>query len=73
MATPFHKFAFAGEILKLRTMDILQVATIAVGTEIVEVTLTNDEAARLAPGDKVLVASKAFNPVIQKIETQSLL
>lgn len=63
-----RKFSFVGELLALREADVLFVATVAVGSNISEVVLTAAEAAKLRVGDRVMIASKAFNPIVQKIE-----
>lgn len=61
------KFQFVGEILAINQQDVIMVLTILVGTEVVRVVMDPVEAAELAVGDQVLVASKAFNPVIRKL------
>ena len=62
-----RKFSFVGELLAIRPSDVVYVATIAVGNNISEVVLSSSEAAQLRVGDKVMIASKAFNPVVRKI------
>jgi len=60
------KFRFQAEILSLEPSDVTTVASLLVGSEVVRVALMPDEAEGLAPGDRVTVASKAFNPVLWK-------
>lgn len=60
------KFRFQAELLSLEPSDVTVVASLLVGSEVVRVALMPDEAASLAPGDRVTVASKAFNPVLWK-------
>ena len=43
------------------------IGVVAAGGQLVRVVLSREEAARLQPGDRVLVASKAFNPIVKKI------
>lgn len=62
------KFSFSGEILGLEKKDILYVAIIGIGQNIVEVVLDKNDAALLKVGDEVQVGAKAFNPIIQKIQ-----
>ncbi len=62
-----RKFSFKGEILSLEKRDILVVATIAIDQNIVEVVLDNIEAEEFFVGDEVLIATKAFNPLVKKI------
>lgn len=66
--TGSRKFSFVGEILEIKRADIIYVASIAVGSQITEVVLSAGEAAALRVGDKVMIASKAFNPIIKKIK-----
>jgi molybdate transport system ATP-binding protein len=47
--------------------DFIFIITVLIGKELVKVIADDNEAKGLAIGDKVLIASKAFNPVIQKI------
>lgn len=60
------KFRFQAELLSLEPSDVTTVASLLVGSEVVRVALMPDEAEGLAPGDRVTVASKAFNPVLWK-------
>jgi molybdate transport system ATP-binding protein len=60
------KFRFQAELLSLEESDVTVVASLLVGNEVVRVALMPDEAMALAPGDRVTVASKAFNPVLWK-------
>ncbi len=62
-----RKFSFTGEILSLEKRDILVVATIGIGQNIVEVVLDTEEAKGFAVGCEVVVATKAFNPLVKKI------
>ena len=60
------KFQFTGEILNIQKEDIIYIITVLIGNNLVKVVADEREAVQLAIGDKVLVASKAFNPIIQK-------
>lgn len=62
------KFQFVGEVLHLQHEDVICVVSVLVGSHLVKVVADPQEAQALQPGDKVLLASKAFNPMIQKIE-----
>jgi molybdate transport system ATP-binding protein len=62
------KFRMIGEIVEIVKADILFIVTVLSSNNLVKVTVTEEEAAGLAPGAKVIVASKAFNPVIIRIE-----
>ncbi|MBI1174021.1 MAG: ATP-binding cassette domain-containing protein [Sideroxydans sp.] len=58
------KFSFAGEVLTIEAADVVFAVTLLVGNQIVRVIATADEAARLKPGDRVTLLSKAFNPAL---------
>ncbi len=59
------KFSFVGTVLDIKNSDIVKIATIEIGDNLVEVIVTGKEELKI--GDNVLVSSKAFNPVIKKI------
>lgn len=60
------KFSFAGEVLAVEAADVVFAVTLLVGNQIVRVIATAEEALRLKPGDRVMLMSKAFNPVLVK-------
>lgn len=62
------KFKFKGEILTIEKDDVVYIISILVFNEIVKVIAQESEIEHLDPGDKVIVASKAFNPIILKLE-----
>ncbi|UGU17883.1 ATP-binding cassette domain-containing protein [Sinomicrobium kalidii] len=61
------KFRFTGEVIRIQKEDVVYVVTIRIGNDVVKVVADPSETDGLQPGDKVAVASKAFNPVLQKI------
>lgn len=61
------KFKFSGTILDLTQEDFLFIVTVQIGNNITKVVATKDEAKDWRVGDRVLVAAKAFNPIIMKI------
>ena len=61
------KFKITGEIISIEKNDVVFVVSVLSGNNIVKVIATGEEVKELKPGLKVLVASKAFNPIIQKI------
>ncbi len=61
------KFQFTGEVIQMIKQDFIFIITVLIGKELVKVIADDNEAKDLRIGDKVLIASKAFNPVIQKI------
>lgn len=61
------KFKFVGEILKISPQDVVYVVTVLIQTNVVKIIAQESEIKEMNIGDKVMVASKAFNPVIFKI------
>jgi molybdate transport system ATP-binding protein len=61
------KFKLTGEIISITKSDIIYVVQVLSGNNIVKVIATEDEIKNFSIGQKVLVASKAFNPIIQVI------
>ncbi len=59
-----QKFSFSGELLELKKVDIIYVAVIAIGQQIVEVVLSKEEASRHRVGDSVTLSTKAFSPTL---------
>ncbi|WET03007.1 ATP-binding cassette domain-containing protein [Flavobacterium sp. YJ01] len=59
------KFQITGEIISITKSDIIYVVQVSSGNNIIKVIATEDEAQEYKIGQKVLVASKAFNPIIQ--------
>ena len=62
-----QKFSFEGELLDIIKVDIIYVAIVAIGQQLVEVVLSKDEAKELKIGKSVLVSTKAFAPLIKQI------
>ncbi|RUM63663.1 MAG: ABC transporter ATP-binding protein [Sulfurospirillum sp.] len=59
-----QKFSFEGEVLEIKKADLLYVAIVAIGQQLVEVVISRNDARRLNPGDTVRVSAKAFHPTI---------
>ncbi len=62
------KFQFAGEVIAIVQEEVIYIVTVLVGNNVVKVIAQESEIENLAIGDKVIVASKAFNPVLVKVE-----
>ena len=62
------KFQFNGEILHIEASDVIFIVSVLIGKNLVKVVADEKTAKTLAIGDKVIVVSKAFNPLIYKIE-----
>ncbi|GJM29858.1 MAG: GTPase [Cyclobacteriaceae bacterium] len=61
------KFQFTGEVAAIMAEDIVYILTVLIDNHLVKVIVDKTTAGRLQVGDKVLVASKAFNPIVKKI------
>ena len=59
-----QKFSFEGELLEIVKMDVIYVAIIAIGQQLVEVVISEHEAKNLQLGDSIRVSTKAFAPTI---------
>ena len=59
-----QKFSFEGELLEIIEVDIILVAIISIGQQLVEVVVSESEAENLKVGQKVNVSTKAFAPTI---------
>ena len=62
------KFKFVGEVLNIEVQDTVNIVTVLIQNQVVKVIATEDELKGIQVGSKVIIASKAFNPVIQKID-----
>jgi len=60
-----QKFSFEGELLDITKIDVINVAIVAIGQQIVEVVISEKEAQDLEIGQIVSVSTKAFNPNLQ--------
>ena len=61
------KFKFVGNILGIDKEDFMCIVTVQIGNNLTKVVATEEEAKDWRLGDRVLVAAKAFNPIILKI------
>jgi molybdate transport system ATP-binding protein len=62
--TGSQKFAFEGEVLEVIRVDVLYVAIISIGQQLVEVVIGKGEAENLKIGQRISVSTKAFSPNI---------
>ncbi len=58
------KFKFSAKILKIQKADTIFVVTLLIGGNLTKVVATKEEVDKMSIGENVLVASKAFNPII---------
>jgi molybdate transport system ATP-binding protein len=60
------KFAFEGELLDIVKVDVINIAIISIGQQLVEVVVSDDEVKNLQIGQSVNVSTKAFAPIISQ-------
>jgi len=58
------KFQFTGEIVNIEQGDIVFIVSVLIGNNIIKVIATKEEISDLNVGRKVIVSSKAFNPLL---------
>lgn len=61
------KVRLQGEVLRIRKSGVVYIVEILTGNSIIKVVAETSDVGRLRTGSKVLVFSKAFNPVIQPL------
>ncbi len=59
-----QKFSFEGELLDIKKVDVIYVAIVSVGQQLVEVVISNNERKNLTIGEKVRIGTKAFTPML---------
>ncbi len=59
-----QKFSFEGELLDIVKVDVIYIAIVSIGQQLVEVVISKLEAKSLTIGDVVNVSTKAFAPTI---------
>jgi len=57
-----QKFSLQGEILEIIKADIIHIAVVAIGQQIVEIVLDEEESLAFSVGESVQVSTKAFAP-----------
>ena len=62
-----QKFSLTGELLDIVKADVIHIAVVAIGQQIVEVVLDAEEAASFVIGERVQVSTKAFSPSLSKV------
>jgi molybdate transport system ATP-binding protein len=61
------KFKIIGEVLNIQKSDILYIVELIAQGEIIKVTALKSEIENINIGDKILLSSKAFNPMLRKL------
>ncbi len=62
-----NKFQLTGEVLNIEREDVIYVVSVLIGNSLLKVVAAEEEVRELAVGDRVLVMSAVFSPVLQKI------
>ncbi|MDR2033974.1 MAG: ATP-binding cassette domain-containing protein [Helicobacteraceae bacterium] len=62
-----NKFRLIGEVLAIEESGLVYILSVLAGSDIVKVAATQSEIENIKIGDRVLIASKAFNPMIAKM------
>ena len=62
-----QKFSFEGEVLDILQVDVIYIAVVAIGQQLVEVVVTESEAKSLKIGARVSLSTKAFHPTLQML------
>lgn len=61
------KFKLVGDVISIKRSDILYILEVLAHNEIIKVTAVKSDIENIKIGDKILVSSKAFNPILTKI------
>lgn len=59
-----QKFSFEGELLDIKKVDVIYIAIVAIGQQLVEIVVSSDEMKHLEIGQIVKIGTKAFTPTI---------
>lgn len=62
------KFKFVGEVLQIEEQEVVHIVSVLVQNQVVRIIAQPTEMSDISVGDKVIIASKAFNPIIYKID-----
>jgi len=59
-----QKFSFEGELLEIKKVDVIYIAIVAIGQQLVEIVISSEEKKDLKIGQIVKIGTKAFSPTI---------
>jgi len=62
------KFSLNGIVLEKEIAEYACILSVAVGSEVVQVVVPRDQEKEFKPGDRVLLSTKAFVPIVRKTE-----
>jgi len=63
-----QKFSLQGKILEILKTDVIHVAVVSIGQQIVEIVLDEEEASLFEVGESIQVSTKAFAPTISSLK-----
>ncbi|MEA3330748.1 MAG: ATP-binding cassette domain-containing protein [Campylobacterota bacterium] len=61
-----QKFSLEGELLDIVKVDVIYIAIISIGQQLVEVVVSSEEASSLKIGESIRVSTKAFAPTLKQ-------
>jgi len=61
------KFKFSAEVLHIAQSDIVYIITLLVGQDVVKIVANKSEIEGLQAGERVILSSKAFNPLLVRV------
>ena len=59
-----QKFAFSGKLLDIKKVDVIFVAIVAIGQQLVEIVIDKSEINDFKIGQEITISTKAFTPII---------
>jgi len=65
-----QKFSFEGELLEIKKVDVIYIAIVAIGQQLVEIVVSSQEAKKLQIGTNVILSTKAFTPIVTQISSR---
>ena len=61
------KFQFEGEVIRIAKEEVVYIVWVLAGGNIIKIIAQDSDIVNISEGDRVIVASKAFNPILYKI------
>ena len=61
-------FKLNAKVLDIKDKENLSILTLSFGSNIIEISVSKKEAKELKVGDSIIISSKSFNPIIEKIK-----
>ena len=59
-----QKFAFSGKLLDIKKVDVIFIAIVAIGQQLVEIVIDKSEINNFIIGQEITISTKAFTPII---------